>query len=249
MITLRSLLGCLLLSLATPAAWAAATLDISPMAASLAPQQRTAEIRVTNRGQSAVAVQASLEAWAQEAGGADRHTPTADLVVFPKIFELQPGQSQTVRIGRNAAASNQEPERAYRLFLLELPRNDDGQPQVGMNLRISLPVWLRPAKAVSDWSLPPPQREQDKAVLALANEGNAHVRVKKFRLEALDGAGQIHASAERSGWYVLAGSTGRFALDLPAGFCGKASQLRLTTQVEATEPRTAQWPAVALCGG
>ena len=247
MTTLRSLLTCLLLSLATPAAWGAATLDISPMGAVLAPQQRTTEIRVTNRGQSAVAVQASLEAWAQEAGGADRHTPTGDLVVFPKIFELQPGQSQTVRIGRSAASGAPATEGSYRLFLLELPGSEDGQ--VGMNLRVSLPVWLRPTQAQNNWSLPLPQRDQGKAVLAVTNDGNAHVRVQKFLLEALDGMGQARASAERSGWYVLAGNTGRFAMELPAGFCDKALQLRLTALVESAEPRSAQWPATALCGG
>src|SRR6478672_13910454 len=94
MVHWKSLLAACLL--AGPAA--AANLGVMPVAIDLAAAAGRTSVSIVNHGQEAVTMQAETIAW-QRVNGADRHEPTADLMVNPEVFTVEPGQTQIIRVG------------------------------------------------------------------------------------------------------------------------------------------------------
>src|SRR5690606_19764038 len=112
----------------------------------------TAVIEVRNRGGSSVAIQVRANAWSQ-AGDTDVLAPTKDIILSPPIFTVPAGASQTLRLllrGKGDAR-----ERSYRLIMDELLPPNAQANQVGVALRISMPVIAAaaspPARGLS-WS-------------------------------------------------------------------------------------------------
>jgi hypothetical protein len=80
----------------------------------------------------------------------------------------------------------------------------------------------------------------------LKNKGNAHFRAQKITLVAKAGTKVLH-KMEQDGWYVLAGGTHTYTLELPEAACKglTAVELQVKTNVGSTKSALAN----ASCGG
>lgn len=211
------ILGAALLATASLSALAGG-LTVAPVRLGLAPGQRSTSISVGNAAAQAQTVQVEAFRWTR-VDGEDRYEPGPELLVNPPLFELAPGASQLVRVGLRAPA-NEGAERAYRIFLQEVPRERPlGGAQLNMVLRIGIPVFIGVSGAAPalDWRLR--SAGAGKVEIALANRGRAHARV--FDLKLADAAAPGFA-------YVFPGETYRWTLDAPAG----ASTLGLSAQTD-----------------
>lgn len=193
--------------------------SIAPIRVELSGSQRTAVLTVHNDEDAPMVVQATTLAWSQ-AAGEDRTEQTRDLLVTPPIFTLPPHGEQVVRVALRAAPDAAR-ELDYRLLLAEVP----GPPEQGftglrMALRLSLPVFVAPARAAAPqlaWSA---RREADgKLVLVARNDGTAHLQVIDFTLQAGDAAHAVHVGQMR---YVLPGSQVQWQVTLPEGAAAAA---------------------------
>lgn len=95
---------------------------VSPPSMTINPVQRTTtQTQFSN--DTAVAEQFTVKvvAWTME-NGQDVYTPSRDLIVNPSSFTVQPGQTQTIRIGllKKPGAT----ELAYRIVVTQIPRDD-----------------------------------------------------------------------------------------------------------------------------
>lgn len=161
----------------------AGSFRVSPIRVDLSSTATSAALIVKNDGEDDVVVQLRALAWSQE-NGADAFTASNDILVSPPIITIPAGVEQIIRAGLRAKP-DATTERAYRLFLQEVPP----PPKPGFNglqvaLRVGIPVFVQPLKSPAApalaWSL-----RRDKSGgprLTLKNEGSAHVQVSDFKL-------------------------------------------------------------------
>jgi len=233
---------------------ARAGISISPPGIELKPGQQTAELRVSNDGETPVSMQASMVRWAQTAEGVDQESDSRDFVLYPKLFTIKPGEPQIVRVGRlPGAPGNGDTEIAYRLSLRELPVDQGNSGSIGVTLRLRLPVWLLPIKAVKDWSLGtlealPPEQPGGAPGIAvpLRNAGNSRVRTVDFKFQSLDAQGAVLQELTVPGWYALAGATPRYPARLTPEFCRQAEQIRVVART-TDDSRETSAPAAPYC--
>ena len=241
------------LTLALLAPLAQAGISISPPGIELKPGQQTAELRVSNDGDHEVSMQASLVRWTQDSEGRDAETESRDFVLYPKLFQIAPGKDQVLRVGRlPGAPGNGDTELAYRLTLRELPLDQGLANGVGVLLRLRLPVWLLPVQPRRDWSVAAPLAVSagegaPRLSALISNRGNSRLRLSEVVYQALDASGQSQAELKASGWYVLAGASLGFPVELTPEFCAKASQIRVIARVQ-DEQRQSTGPSAPVCG-
>jgi fimbrial chaperone protein len=178
----------------------ASSLEISPVSVNLVAGQNTKVIEITNRGGSSVAIQIRAYAWSQS-GDTDTLAPTKDIILSPPIFTVPAGASQTIRLLLRAKGATGE--RSYRLLLDEVPPPGTQRNQVGIAMRVSLPV-------IAAAALPPSRNLAWRAkrgpgnqiLLSAANMGNVYDKVHAIAVTLPDGSHPtIVASGDNS--YLL----------------------------------------------
>src|SRR5918911_668214 len=76
----------------------AAEFSVAPIRLDLAPAVRSGALTVRNDSKEKISFQLEALEWTQDANGADRYTETADLIFFPKILGVEPGEEGVVRV-------------------------------------------------------------------------------------------------------------------------------------------------------
>ncbi len=230
------------LGLAAPAY--GASLQISPVLINLRPNQSAGSIVLQNLGERAIYGQVRVYAWEQR-GGEDVLTPTDELVASPPIIEIAARTSQTIRLVRRGGASP-GPERAYRLLIDEIPRNDELGNGVAIRLQYSVPVFVAPldeaAAPALDWTV---LRRDGAWMLQLKNSGSLHAQVGAATL--VDGAGKEVELGKGLLGYALAGRTRAWRLAL-APATALSGSVTIRADVNA-RPATAAGRVLAEDGG
>lgn len=204
----------------------AAKIAVIPIRIELAPSARYCSLHVSNQGAEQVAIQVRGFAWSQAPDGSEQ-LDAADIRVNPAIFELAPGEKRLVRCSLPAHGGANES--AYRLLVDELPR---GTPEPGTMrtlLRLSLPLFRKPAGATPllQW-----QAGAD-GTLDLINAGQRHAEVGRL---VVSRAGQSQETLGR-GFYLLAGTRRSIALAPLQGEITKVEAVTGEGQVKAVPKR------------
>ncbi len=213
----------------------AGALTISPMRLSIHPERQTTELRVSNGGEATAHVQFQLFTWSQDAEGDTTREPSKDLLFFPKILSIEPGNSRVVRFGWSQAWP--EREKSYRFLIRELPVDTPGETAMRMVINLDMPVFVPPRKSQQAWRIDPPLMHPDGLHVPVINTGNVHVRLTNVEVQTVDDGGQTLVRETAGGWYVLAGSSFTFVVPLKRADCESASTLIVTAQTEKTEKR------------
>src|SRR2546426_7385982 len=127
----------------------AATFSVTPLRVLFAPDTRSALVTLHNQGTEDVRVQLSLFAWDQDPQGEMQLTPTDDLLFFPLLLTLAPGDRRHIRLG--PATPFTSTEKTYRLFVEELPplvTPAGAPPGIRILTRMGIPIFLQPAHMV-----------------------------------------------------------------------------------------------------
>jgi fimbrial chaperone protein len=202
---------------------------IIPMSATFQPSGKGAAqvFRVENESSNRVAFQISVLTRELDEHGKETNRPAPDLfTVFPPQGAIPPGQSQSVRLVWRGP-TNPERELAFRLVAEELPVNftqEVGKVQIKVLLRYMAALYVTPRNARPSLQVGNVTRtDTNTYVLSVTNSGKMHQNLMKPRLALTDAQGRrrdVPAEALRSveSENVLAGSTRRFVLTLPAEF-------------------------------
>jgi fimbrial chaperone protein len=212
------------LLLVAPSQAMAGAFTIAPVRVELHPAKRTEALTVRNEEDHPVLIQLATYAWSQ-VEGEDRLEATMDALATPPVFTLPAGGQQIVRVAlRRAAAPDRELQ--YRLVLQEVPPESPvGFSGLKMALQLSLPIFVRPAGAVSPvlhWRAR--HEGDDRLTLIAENTGNAHAQIIDFEL-ASDGRADQSVEGMQSR-YVLPGSRVHWTMKVPVG-AGVGSSLTL----------------------
>lgn len=213
----------------------AGSLTVTPLIVTLDDKTHSATLTIRNEGSEVRVIQTELLRWTQN-NGADVQTPSGDILVNPPLATLQPGQSQTVRIGLKRKADNEQ-ELAYRLYVTEVPPPSQSVTGLRVVVRLGVPVYVSPKARTSaklGWQA---ARAQNGALLlTVLNDGNRHLRVDSFKI--VDPGSGVALGTWGSGPFtLLAGQARRYSLVLPAKWAGKEVKLLTNTADGPAEAR------------
>src|SRR5690242_12064844 len=120
-------------------------MQVSPVWVEIGPAAPSAVITVRNGGSTPARYQLSAMSWTEPRAGAARLEPSSELSFFPPLFQLGAGEERKVRIG--ATVPPGATERAWRLFVEEIPAAVEAPPaagQIRIRTRFGIPVFQAP---------------------------------------------------------------------------------------------------------
>jgi fimbrial chaperone protein len=174
----------------------------------------------------------SAFSWAQTASGEMTLEPTEDVVFFPKLLTLAPSEERKVRIG--AVVKPGASERAYRLFVRELPPLEGSRTDgVRVLTKMGIPIFVRPDKATVSSELGVPRHEKGLLQFALVNSGNVHFIPERITIRGLAGDIGVFERPVES-WYVLAAGRRDFSVPLPEAECARVTTLLVKAEVASS---------------
>jgi fimbrial chaperone protein len=205
-------------------AWAS-SFTVNPIKVVLSDKERSTLLTVQNQSSEPLRFQVSIHGWSQSPAGEMVLSATKDIVVFPSILALGPGEQRKLRIGAVVGAG--PIEKSYRIFVEELPplqsANKGTSTEVRVLTKMGVPIFVEPGATASKASLSNLSLSGGRLAFDLRNEGTVHFVAGKVIAHAVDRRGQSLHAIEVQGWYILAGTTRHFETPLPPEACGKAT--------------------------
>lgn len=218
---------------ALPSLAAAGSFRAVPVRLYLDARTKTAVLKVANDGDEKVTVQLEAISWSQGSDGKDVYSPTKDIVFFPKIADIEKGQEKIIRIGyEGQKGASIASEKTYRLMLQELPVSKPGEVAIKMAIRMGLPVFVTPEMAVKEGAVDKVALSDGSVAVSVKNTGNSHISISRIKAKGFDAAGAEVFSAETPGWYVLAGRTRVFGVDMAREDCLRTQEIKVEAEAE-----------------
>jgi fimbrial chaperone protein len=192
----------------------AGSLRVGPTRIDLTRARPVAVVRVTNNNPVRTSIDVRAQSWRQE-NDEDVLTDSDSLLVTPPVFDLEPGETQIVRVGLNPAIDVAGPrEVAFRVFVAELPApRNEATPAMQMLMRVGVPVFIAPTGPAAEklqWQVA--QADAGTWRIEVTNDGGKHARIARFDVT---GDGKTLAR-EIQGAYVLPGATRVFTAPVAA---------------------------------
>lgn len=233
-------------ALAAPLAALASAFGVTPIRVDLDPGSRTAIVNVTNDETRKLYFQVKLARWTQDpATGEDRYEDSGELVYFPQLLVVDPKQRRIVRIGLKGPAP--AAERAFRLFIEELPDpNDKGAvagAQIAVRLRFGVPIFATSGKGEPRAAIVAAQAKAGEARLEIRNDGERSVRFEAITVMAGE-----RTVGKTNGWYVFPGTARHFSVPVDRSACPIQGPVELHAVVGSKSIRRPLEGANVLCG-
>jgi len=217
---------------ASPAS--ASQFTVNPTRVELSAGVPSAVVSLRNDGQLPIRIQVKTHAWTQTLDGQMKLDATDDVVVFPALVTIAPGEERRLRIAVTSAPA--QVERTYRVFMEELPPVAGAMAETGVHVltRVGIPVFLRalapsPRAGLSDVGL-----SQAMLHFQIDNIGNTHFVPDRIHVQALSAAGIAVTDKTTDGWYILAGTSRRYEMPLDASTCANIRTLQIDVAVGET---------------
>ncbi len=230
----RARLLAALLALATLPA-TAGEYTVSPLRIELDGDAKSAAVTLTNSGSDPMTFQVAAKEWTQDADGRDRYEQTGEVIFFPKIFTLQPGEGRVVRVGVQAIPT--ATERTFRLFIepLPAPTKEPLAPgaNISINLRFALPIFVKPPAHVGAGEIDVAVLRKGVLTFTLRNTGNEHLRMDDgVAVTGRDGRGNEVFTQRIENRYVLAGAAKSLSLATSKEACARLATIEITSRAE-----------------
>lgn len=204
---------------------------VDPIRVFLSASSPTALLTVRNDSTVRLRFQVTAFSWDESPRGEMKLQPTDEVVFFPALLSLDPGEARKVRVGTVAPAAAQE--KSYRIFVDELPSLQASQGgEVRILTRMGIPIFLRPQKLLAEGHIESMGIQRGQFSFHVANKGNSHLLLRRIRVHAHGAEGAVLLEREIKGWYILAGGHREYQLDLPKNECGKIKVLSVEVETD-----------------
>lgn len=208
--------------------------SVLPIRLELGPAVRSGVIAVRNDGKSKLTFQMQGVDWVQDAAGKDQYLETRDLIFYPKIMSVEPGQEGLIRVGLKAPVG--PTERTYRLFIEEMPgpsvpRTESGA-QINILLRFGAPIFVAPQQPRDGLDLGAAQVESGTLTFKVTNSGNRHQVVQGIDIRGQDAQGVEVFALTLADRYLLTGTTKSYTASIPTERCTRLSALSIVFKTD-----------------
>lgn len=235
--TIRPLIAAAAAALASIAGAArAGTYQVSPVRIELPHVAGSALVEVRNTGPDALRFQVTAFAWTQSPDGQMELGPTKDVIFYPSLFSLAPGQRRGLRVA--APGSPAQVERTYRLVIEELPplraaAKGSGALQLQIRTRNVLPIFVAPGQPAAAMHIEGRGVSNGRYRVDVVNTGNVRFMLRKALVTGRAADGAVLFERDLVGWYVLSGGHRRFELDLPSESCRRLRAISIEVDSDA----------------
>ncbi len=221
----------------------ASNFSVNPIQIFLAPKASkdasSKLLALKNDSSEILRFQVTAFAWKQSDQGAIQLSPTKDVIFFPTLLSLAPGEKRNVRLGIMVPASEQE--KTYRLIVEELPspatlQQSSTATQIRVLTKMSVPIFIQPIKPVLDGSIQAIATQKGHLSFRVKNTGNVHFLAQQVRVKGFGASAQSVFDRSTTGWYILANSDRAFEMELPKTDCAKIQSL--TVEVQTAEKKS-----------
>jgi fimbrial chaperone protein len=224
--------GAVMAGAASPAR--ASSFTVNPIKIVLSEKERSSLLTVQNQSAEPLRFQVSVNGWSQSPSGEMMLSGTKDIVVYPSILTLAPGEQRKLRIGSTTPITGTE--KSYRIFVEELPPLQTAKKPTSSEVKVltkmGVPVFLEPAGATTQAAVENLSLSKGHLAFDVKNAGNVHFIASKIAVRALGAGGEAVHSAEVQGWYVLAGTVRHFDVEIPRAACERASAVSVDVPLE-----------------
>jgi fimbrial chaperone protein len=220
--------------------------QVSPIRVNLVPNESSTLITLHNESKDRLRLQVSVSAWEENKSGEMVLIPTEEIIFYPTLLTLNPGDQRNVRVGTKNAVV--EKEKSFRIFIEELP-SQVTLTTTGVRLltRMSVPIFIRPAKAQARPGVEQMALRAPEFSFELKNNGNAHFQPRQILVKGADAKGETVLERKIPGWYVLAGGSRHYHIDVPKGDCVKINQVSVEFDFEGNSVKERFTPPPHAC--
>ena len=206
---------------------------LNPLKIEITPNQKIKEIDVTNTSTETIHLQVESFLWEQNEQGRPVWTKNKELIYFPKIFKMKPKEKRVVRVSYKGDFP--KIEKAYRIFIRELPVTEPGKKGVKVSLRLSIPLFIKPKKQFVKLDFEKINVENSNLKVVVRNRGTVHTVVKSVNLIGKSPDGKTVFSKEKNGWYILPNSPAIYTFKLNKEECSKLGRIFIKIKTEKEE--------------
>jgi fimbrial chaperone protein len=132
---------CLFVILLFPAEGFSVNFSITPVRIFFEGNKKTDILTIKNESSKNAALQISAVAWTQDEKSDNVYLPTGDILFFPKLVDIKPGEEKIIRIGNKVPRG--DTEKTYRLFIEEIPDNTQMETtSVKILMKVGVPIFI-----------------------------------------------------------------------------------------------------------
>ena len=228
--TVTAALSCLGLA----ASASAATFSVNPTQIFLSGRTTSSLLTLRNESTEALRFQLTAFAWSQSAAGEIELGPTADVVFFPALLTLKPGEERRIRVGSTVTPGNIE--KTYRIFVEELPPTGEAAATSAVRVltKMGVPIFVRPAKESAAASLTEVGLRDGVVHFTLQNIGTVHFVPQMITVRGIDGEGKPVFEQQLAAWYVLSGGRRDFDVAVSSADCARAASVAIEVGLGST---------------
>jgi fimbrial chaperone protein len=198
---------------------------VVPIRLFLDQKTRSDSVRLINSGAVPLTLQVSAARWTQNAQGEDQYQSSDELIFFPRVLTVPPGEERILRAGIKQPLAEQE--HTYRLFIEEIPEpQPTGSSSVQIAVRFGLPVFVAPQQPKPAAQIDVLTLVSGSAEVRLSNTGNRHLLPTTLAYKGLAADGRVVFTHPVQPWYLLPGTIRTFKQPLSADECRQTSVLR-----------------------
>lgn len=249
----RSLFGLALATvccaLLSPLSAPAGEFTVNPIRLDLGAAARSGAIAVRNDGQHPLSFQLQASEWTQDAQGKDQYQETRDLIFFPKIMTVEPGQEGVIRVGTRTPVVPQE--KTYRLFIEELPgniqRSEAKGAQINFLIRFGAPIFITPLKPQDGLQIEDVGLAHGELTLSARNTGNQHQVIQGIHLKGRDANGKEVYAMTLADRYLLASTVKAYTTSIPLDQCARISAIEIELNTDKLSAKRKLDVTSAMC--
>ena len=227
----------------------ASSFNVNPVTISLSGRGQSALLSLQNQSDEEIRFKIAAKEWRQSPKGEMELQDTKDIVVYPAMLTLAPKQERKLRVGTTVLPGASE--KSYRIFVEEMPPLKSPKvekSEVRVLTKMGIPVFLEPAKPAVAGAVEGMAVAKGVLGFTVKNTGNVHFLVQTVQARALDAAGATLFEKKLDGWYVLAGGTRVWEVEIPKDACAKTKSFSIEVQAAETKFNGRLDKPVAGCG-
>ena len=207
---------------------------VKPVRLDVVTSAKSASMSIVNNGEEKLSFQLQAMDWTQDKDGKDQYFDSRDLIFFPKLMTIEPGQEALVRIGFKLPATSTE--KTYRLFIEELPgvvkKVEGNNAQLNVLVRFGLPIFAAPILPQDGLAIDAVELKSGVLTFIAQNSGNRHQMFTSIRITGTNATSQPVFGVDIADRYLLASSSKPYKTTLSAQQCRELTSVTIDIKTD-----------------
>lgn len=188
-------------------------------------------LTVSNGTSDKISYQMKAFEWIQDAEGKDKYAETADIIFFPKMMVVEPGDKKIIRAGMKVPRADRE--KSYRLFIEEIPKPQKAEgAHITFAIRFGVPIFFKPVKEEFKGVIEKVSMDKGLLTVPIKNIGNSHFVIQTITVKGVDSNKETVFSRGLPGWYLLNGVARQYTTEIPRELCTKIMKLEIDVKTD-----------------